>query len=84
MENDINMWLAKVWEAINRLSIMWKLNLSDKIKNNFFHACLFHDHTTIGTNYMDTKCIKKMAGWQLDKNDTRYIEQAVWPPTLHL
>ena len=28
-ENDIDMWLAKAWIAINRLSIIWKSNLSD-------------------------------------------------------
>ena len=30
-EKDINMRLAKAWTAINRLSITWKSNLSDKI-----------------------------------------------------
>ena len=32
----INMWLANAWTAIDRLSIIWKSNLSDKIKHNFF------------------------------------------------
>ena len=31
----INMWLMKVWSVIHRLSIIWKSNLSDKIKHNF-------------------------------------------------
>ena len=35
-ENDINMPLAKEWTAIDRLSIIWKSNQSDKIKYNFF------------------------------------------------
>ena len=43
-ENDINMWLAKAWTAIYRLSVIWKSDLSDKIKRNFFQAagCLYY------------------------------------------
>ena len=37
-ENEINVRLAKAWTAIDRLSIIWKSNLSDKIKRNFFQA----------------------------------------------
>ena len=35
-ENDINMRLAKAWTAIERLSVIWKSDLSDKIKRRFF------------------------------------------------
>ena len=35
-ENDINIRLAKVWTAIDRLSFIRKSELSDKIKHNFF------------------------------------------------
>ena len=31
-KNDINMWLAKAWTAINRLSVLWKSDLSNKMK----------------------------------------------------
>ena len=37
-ENDISMRLAKAWTAINRLSIIWKSNVSDEIKHNFFQV----------------------------------------------
>ena len=37
-ENDITMFLAKAWTGIDRLSIIWKFDLSDKIKCNFFQA----------------------------------------------
>ena len=37
-ENDINTRRAKVWTAINRPSVKWKSDLSDKIKRNFFQA----------------------------------------------
>ena len=35
-ESDINIPLAKARNAIDRLSIMWKSDLSDKIKRDFF------------------------------------------------
>ena len=31
-ETDINTQLAKAWTAIDRLSVIWKSNLTDKIK----------------------------------------------------
>ena len=37
-ENDINIWLAKACSAIDRLSIIRKSDLSDKIKRNFIQA----------------------------------------------
>ena len=37
-ENDTNMSPAKTWTAIKRLLIIWKSNLSIKIKHNFFQA----------------------------------------------
>ena len=39
-ENDINTRLAKVWTAIDRLSIVWESDLSDKIKRSFFQAAV--------------------------------------------
>ena len=35
-ENDINMWLAKVWTAIDRLSANWLSDLTDKIRRSCF------------------------------------------------
>ena len=35
-ENDINIYLAKAWTAIDRLSVIWKSDLSNKIKHGFF------------------------------------------------
>ena len=39
-EKDINIRLAKAWTAIDRLLIIWKSNLSDKIKRNFFQIAV--------------------------------------------
>ena len=35
-ENDINMQLAKTWTALNSLSVIWKSDLTNKIKHIFF------------------------------------------------
>ena len=35
-EHDINTRLANTWTAIERISVIWKSDLSDKIKRNFF------------------------------------------------
>ena len=35
-ETDINARLAKAWTAINRLSVIWKSVLTDKMKRSFF------------------------------------------------
>ena len=35
---DVNTHIAKVWNAIDRLSITWKSDLSDKIKPEFIQA----------------------------------------------
>ena len=41
-EKDIDMRLAKTWTAIDRLSIVWKYDLSDKIKRNFSQLSQFY------------------------------------------
>ena len=38
IETDINTWLAKAWTAIDRLSVIWKSDLTDKMKRIFFQA----------------------------------------------
>ena len=39
-ERDIDTWLTKVWRAINRLSVIWKSDLTDKMKCSFFQAAI--------------------------------------------
>ena len=39
-KNDINISLVKAWTAINRFSVIWSSDLSDKIKCNFFQAAI--------------------------------------------
>ena len=35
-EKDIDTWLTKAWTAIDKLSIIWKSDLTDKMKHSFF------------------------------------------------
>ena len=39
-ETDINTRLAKAWTAINRISVIRKSDLTDKIKRSFFQAAV--------------------------------------------
>ncbi len=39
-EKDIDTRLTKAWIAINRLSIIWKSDLTDKMKRSFFQAAV--------------------------------------------
>ena len=49
---DINMWLGKAWIAIDRLSVIWKSDLTNKIKRSFFQAAS-HVDTAIWMHYID-------------------------------
>ena len=39
-EKDIDMRLTKAWTAIDRLSVIWKSDLTDKMKHSFFQAAV--------------------------------------------
>ena len=39
-ETDINTRLAKAWTAINRQSVIWKSDLTNKMKYSFFQAAV--------------------------------------------
>ena len=40
-EKDIDMRLMKAWTAIDKLSIIWKSDLTDKMKRSFFQAKMY-------------------------------------------
>ena len=61
-EKDIDTQLTKAWTAIDRLSIIWKSDLTDKMKRSFFQA---HGCTT----WTLIKRLKK----KLDGNYTRML-----------
>ena len=39
-EKDINRRLTKAWTAIDKLSIIWKSDLTDEMKRSFFQAAV--------------------------------------------
>ena len=68
-EIDIDTRLTKAWTAIDRLSIIWKLNLTDKIKRSFFQATVMSILLYGCTAWTLTKRLKK----KLDGNYTRMM-----------
>ena len=68
-ETDIDMWLAKAWTAINRLSVIWKSDLTDKMKRSFFQAAVVSILLYGCTTWTLTKRMEK----KLDRNYTRML-----------
>ena len=68
-ETDINMRLAKSWIAIDKLSVIWKSDLTDKIKRSFFQAAVVSILLYGCTTWTLTKRMEK----RLDRNYTRML-----------
>ena len=68
-EKDINTRLTKAWTAIDRLSIIWKSDLTDKMKRNFFQAAVVSILLYGCTTWTLTKRLEK----KLDGNYTRML-----------
>ena len=68
-EKDIDTRLTKAWTAIDRLSIIWKSNLTDKMKCSFFQAAVVLILLYGCTTWTLTKRLEK----KLDGNYTRML-----------
>ena len=68
-ETDINMRLAKAWTAIHSLSVLWKSDLTDKIKRSFFQTTVVSILLYGCTTCTLTKRMEK----RLDGNNTRML-----------
>ena len=68
-EKDIEARLTKAWTAIDRLSIIWKSDLTDKMKRSFFQAEVVSILLYECTTWTLTKRLKK----KLDGNYTRIL-----------
>ena len=66
---DINTRLTKAWTAIDRLSVIWKSDLTDKIKCSLFQAAVVLILLYGCTTWTLTKRIEK----KLDGNYTRML-----------
>ena len=85
-EKDIDTRLTETWTAIDRLSIIWKSNLTDKMKRSFFKAAVVLILLYGCTTWTLTKWLEK----KLDGNYTRMLRSILnksWcndtPHTLH-
>ena len=83
-EKDIYARLTKAWTAIDRLSIIWKSDLTDKMKRSFFQAAVVSILLYGCTTWTLTKRLEK----KLDGNYTimlRAILNKSWwqHPTWH-
>ena len=68
-EKDIETRLTKAWTAINRLSTIWKSDLTDKMKRSFFQAAITSILLYGCTTWTLTKRLEK----KLDGNYTRML-----------
>ena len=68
-EKDIDTRLTKVWTAIDRLSVIWKSDQTDKMKRSFFQAAVVLILLYGCTAWTLTKRREKM----LDSNYTRIL-----------
>ena len=68
-EKDIDTRLTKAWTTIDRLSIIWKSDLTDKMKRSFFQAAVVSILLYGCTTWTLTKRLKK----KLDSNYTRML-----------
>ena len=91
-ETGVNTRLAKAWTAIDRLSVIWKSDLTDKIEH-IFPSCGRID-TAIWMHYIDANKTYGERAWrQLHKNAASNIKQvpktklhkpaAIWLPNTH-
>ena len=83
-EKDIDTRLTKAWTAIDRLSIIWKSDLTDKMKRSFFQAAVVSILLYGYTTWTLTKRLEK----KLDGNYTRMLRAVLnksWrqQPTTH-
>ena len=69
-KKDIDMWLTKVWTAINKLSVIWKSDLTDKMKRSFFQAVVVSILLYGCTTWTLTKQMEK----KFDGNYTRVLQ----------
>ena len=68
-EKGIDTWLMKAWTAIDKLSIIWKSDLTDKMKCSFFQAAVVSILLYGCTTWTLTKRLEK----KLDGNYTRML-----------
>ena len=72
-EKDIDTRLTNTWKAIDRLSIIWKSDLTDKMKRSFFQAAVMSILLYGCTTWTLSKRLEK----KLDGDYTRMLRAIV-------
>ena len=72
-ESDVNIHIGKTWAAMDKISIIWKCNLPEHMKRNFFQAIVVSVLLYGCTTWTLTKRIEK----KLDGNYTRMFRAAL-------
>ena len=75
-EKDIDTRLTKAWTAIDRLSIIWKSDLTDKMKRSFFQAAVVSILLYGCTTWTLTKRLER----KIDGNYTRMLRAVLNKP----
>ena len=73
-ETDIDTWLTKASTAINRLSVIWKSDLTDKMKCSFFQAAIMSILLYGCTTWTLTKRLEKKLGRLLQGAFNRLLD----------
>ena len=76
-EKDIDTRLTKTWTAIDKLSIIWKSDLTDKMKPSFFQAVVVSILLYGCTTWTLNKTAGEKARRQLHKNAPSNIEHVL-------
>ena len=63
-ESDVNTRIGKAWTAIDRLSIIWKSNVSDRIKRSCSRPSIIVWLHKLDSN----ETSREKVGWELLKN----------------
>ena len=72
-EKDINIRKAKAWKALDGLSVIWKSNLTDRLKRDFFKAVV----DPVLTYGSSTWTLTKQQETSLDGTYTRLLRAAL-------
>ena len=69
-KKNIDTWLTKAWTAIDKLSVIWKSHLTDKMKHSFFQAVV----VSILLYGCSTLTLTKRMEKKLDSKYTRTLQ----------
>ena len=73
-EKDVNIRLGKAWSALDRLNVIWKSSLPEKMKREFFRVIVESVLVYGSSSWTLTIALQKKTGWQLHQNASSNIE----------